>query len=93
MFTLINLIISVILSLLIPIVGWPTALLCSLYNLAVIIPGLAVAVRRLHDTNRSGWWLLISIIPIVDLILLVFLVQASQPGPNAYAAQPRAVTE
>ncbi|MBE0477173.1 MAG: DUF805 domain-containing protein [Coriobacteriia bacterium] len=61
-----------------------------LYSLAIFIPALAVAVRRLHDTGRSGWWVLISLVPLVGIIvLLVFLVQQGQPGANAYGADPR----
>ena len=60
-------------------------LLSGLYSLATLIPSLAVAVRRLHDTNRSGWWLLISLVPIIGaIVLLVFMVQESQPGNNQY---------
>jgi len=56
-----------------------------LYLLAVIIPGLAAAVRRLHDTGKSGWFVLIALIPIVGaIILIVFLAQAGNPGPNDY---------
>ena len=54
-------------------------------SLALIIPGLAVAVRRLHDTDRSGWWLLIVLVPLVGwIILIVFLATDSTPGPNDY---------
>ncbi len=50
----------------------------------------AVTVRRLHDTGRSGSWVLISLIPLVGLIiLLVFLVQDSQPGPNRFGPRPK----
>jgi uncharacterized membrane protein YhaH (DUF805 family) len=59
-----------------------------LYSLALIIPGLAVAFRRLHDTGKSGWFLLIGLIPIVGwIILIVFYVQPSD-GPNDYGAGP-----
>lgn len=52
--------------------------------LALIVPGLAVAVRRLHDTGRSGWWWFIGLVPFVGgIILLVFMVLPSQ-GPNSY---------
>jgi uncharacterized membrane protein YhaH (DUF805 family) len=56
-------------------------------NLALLVPSLAVGARRLHDTSRSGWWLLIGLIPLVGWIfLLVFFVQDSHPanehGPN-----------
>lgn len=64
--------------------------LTILYIMGTIIPSLAVEVRRLHDTNRSGWWILISFIPIVGgIILFVFLVQDSQPGNNKYGPNPK----
>jgi len=63
-----------------------------IYDLAVIIPGLAVAVRRLHDIGRSGWWLLIGFVPFVGgIILLVFAVMDSQPGDNEYGPNPKAM--
>jgi len=67
-----------------------TAILANLYLLAVLLPTLAVAVRRLHDTNRSGWWLLVSFIPLVGaIVLLIFLVSDSQPGDNRYGPNPK----
>jgi uncharacterized membrane protein YhaH (DUF805 family) len=63
----------------------------GLYALAVLIPSIAVGVRRLHDTNRSGWWLLISLIPCLGfIVLLVFMVQDSQAGDNQYGPNPKA---
>jgi|1185.fasta_scaffold557531_1 uncharacterized membrane protein YhaH (DUF805 family) len=57
--------------------------------LALLVPSLAVGVRRLHDTGRSGWWLLIGLIPIVGwIVLLVFFLQESQPD-NQYGANPK----
>lgn len=55
------------------------------YALALLIPSIAVGIRRLHDTNRSGWWLLISLVPCVGLIVLI-LVFATQGDtrPNRY---------
>ena len=51
------------------------------FYLAVMLPSVAVAARRLHDTNRSGWWQLLSLIPVVGIIVLVvFLVQESKPA-------------
>lgn len=65
-------------------------LLSGLYSLGVLIPGLAVAVRRLHDTGRSGWWILIGIIPVIGvLVLLFFFVQDSDEGSNEYGANPK----
>lgn len=61
----------------------------GLFGLATIVPTLAVAVRRLHDTGRSGWWLLISFLPVVGgLILFVFYVLPSTQGNNEYGPQP-----
>lgn len=89
MFFLCNLIIAFALGLIERIAGIATesnqSLLVILYGLAVLLPGLAVGVRRLHDTGRSGWWLLIALVPIIGtIVLLVFLVQDSQPGDNQY---------
>ena len=63
----------------------------TIIGLAIILPSLAVAVRRLHDTSRSGWWLLIGLIPVVGtIILIVFWVQDSH-GDNQYGPSPKAV--
>ena len=67
-------------------------LLASLYQLAILIPGYAVQVRRLHDTNRSGWWSLIGVVPLIgSIVLLVFTVEDSQPEENRYGPNPKAV--
>jgi len=67
--------------------------LSTIYSLAVIIPGIAVSIRRLHDTSRSGWWLLISFIPIIGgIVLLVFMVQDSKPGENEFGPNPKELT-
>jgi uncharacterized membrane protein YhaH (DUF805 family) len=59
-------------------------------NLVLLVPSLAVAVRRLHDTDRSGWWILIALIPLIGVIvLLVFLVQAGTPYQNRYGPSPK----
>ena len=65
-------------------------LLGGLYSLAVFIPGFAVSVRRLHDTGKSGWWLLIPLVPLVGVIVfLVFTVKDSEPGENQYGPNPK----
>ena len=65
----------------------------GLYSLAVMIPSMAVSFRRLHDTNRSGWWVLIALVPIIGgIVLLVFMVQDSQPNENQYGSNPKAAT-
>jgi len=69
-------------------------LLGSIYTLAVLIPGIAVSVRRLHDTDRSVWWLLINAIPLIGVIVfLVFTAQAGTPGDNQYGSTPKGATE
>jgi len=62
----------------------------TIYNVVILIPTIAVSVRRLHDTNRKGWWVLLGLIPIIGtIILLVYLVQDSDPGENRYGRCPR----
>ena len=59
------------------------------HGLGTLLPSLAVTARRLHDTGRSGWWMLISLIPFVGWIpLLIFLVLPSDGGPNEYGRGP-----
>jgi uncharacterized membrane protein YhaH (DUF805 family) len=69
--------------------GSGTGLVGAIASLALLLPGIGVGIRRLHDTGRSGWWLLIGLIPIVGaIVLLVFFVQDSQPD-NQYGANPK----
>lgn len=66
-------------------------ILYALYALAVLLPSLAVAVRRLHDTDRSGWWLLLGVIPLIGgIVLLVFMCLEGTQGNNKYGANPKA---
>ena len=68
--------------------GGPISLVVSL---GLLLPGLAMAVRRLHDTDRSGWWLLIGLIPLIGLIvLIVWYVTEGTKGPNRFGADPKA---
>lgn len=67
--------------------------LLGLYTLAVTIPGWAATVRRLHDTNRSGWWILVSLVPFIGgIVLLVFLMQESHALENQYGPIPQIAT-
>jgi uncharacterized membrane protein YhaH (DUF805 family) len=62
----------------------------SLYSLAVLIPGIAVLVRRLHDIDRSGWWVLIGLVPFVGgIVLLVLAALDSTPGENRFGPNPK----
>jgi len=64
--------------------------LSGIFGLVSIIPSLSIAVRRLHDTGRSGWWLLLSLIPLIGaIVILIFLVMDSE-GDNQYGANPKA---
>lgn len=95
-FVLFNIIISIALGVIDGITGTFSqeagmGLLGTIYTLAVLIPGLAVSVRRLHDTERSGWWLLIALVPLVGaIVLLVFMVQDSKTEQNQYGENPKA---
>ena len=65
-------------------------ILYGLWGLAILIPAFAVAVRRLHDTDRSGWNILWGLVPIVGgLILLYFYVTDGTPGPNRFGPDPK----
>ena len=68
-------------------------LLSGIYTLAILIPTIAVGIRRLHDTNRSGWWILIGLIPIIGFIILIVLfVIDSDQGENQYGSNPKGST-
>lgn len=59
------------------------------YTLVTILPSLAVAARRLHDIDRTGWWILIALIPLVGIIILIiWWCKPSQPGPNRFGLNP-----
>lgn len=74
--------------------GLPYGLFYFLYALVILIPGLAVSVRRLHDVGKSGWMILISLIPIVGGIwLLVLMLTDSNPGDNEYGVNPKTVAD
>ena len=61
----------------------------TLYLFGTLIPGLAVTARRLHDTDRSGWWQLLNFVPFGGIVLLVFCVQDSTFGRNNYGPNPK----
>jgi uncharacterized membrane protein YhaH (DUF805 family) len=88
MFALISFIVSLVLGIIDYLMR--TNVLGVLYTLAILIPSLAVHVRRLHDTNRSAWWLLIGLIPLIGaIVLLVFTLMDSDPGDNDYGPNPK----
>ncbi|CEJ71770.1 Inner membrane protein YhaI [Chryseobacterium oranimense G311] len=68
----------------------PYGFIYLIYGLATFIPGLAVMVRRLHDVDKSGWWFLISFIPIIGTIwIIVLLATDGTPGTNQYGVNPK----
>lgn len=101
MYALINIIIYVVVMGIMAVVGGfnPDSSLAitlmaiyGIYALAIFIPSLAVMVRRLHDTGRSGWWWFISLVPFIgNIVLIVFWVQDSDPGTNEYGENPKGV--
>ncbi len=63
----------------------------GVFALGTLLPSMAVAVRRLHDTDRSGWWLLLGVIPLVGaVVLLYFTIQEGDSGSNTFGADPKA---
>ena len=100
MFVLINVVISVVLSIVEQTAGLtsePDALgnaqgfLTPIYSLIVLIPSMAVTVRRLHDVGKSGWWILIALTCIGVIPLLIWYISEGTPGDNQYGPNPREI--
>ncbi|MFQ1875362.1 DUF805 domain-containing protein [Aeromonas veronii] len=105
MFVLCNVIVMLLLGMVDKLIGGDKEFISGIYSLAVLLPSLAVAVRRLHDTDRSGWWLLLVLVPIIGilvptigtlvpiigtLVLIYFMVCNGQQGPNRFGDDPKA---
>lgn len=91
MFVLCNIIVMLLLGMVDKLIGGDNELISSIYSLAVLLPSLAVAARRLHDTDRSAWWLLLGLIPVIGtLVLIYFMVCNGQQGPNRFGDDPKA---
>ncbi|TRW50380.1 DUF805 domain-containing protein [Aliidiomarina halalkaliphila] len=93
-FILINMIIAFILGFIDGFSGtfneqFGLGLLSGIYMLVILIPSIAVAIRRLHDTGRSGWWMLILFVPLIGgLVFLVFMLLPSEAGENKWGPNP-----
>ncbi|MGW3321295.1 DUF805 domain-containing protein [Streptomyces virginiae] len=90
MFFLFNIAAAIILMILDGVLGtYP--LLYGIYVAAVFLPNLGVTIRRLHDTGKSGWWVLIGFVPFVGFIwMIVLLATAGQQQQNQYGPDPKA---
>jgi uncharacterized membrane protein YhaH (DUF805 family) len=93
LFVLVSVIISIILSVIdglvtSNIIGIPA--LGLIFDLAIFLPSLGIAVRRLHDIGKSGWWVLISLIPLIGIIWFIILAATdSEKGSNKYGENPK----
>jgi len=88
MFVLFNFLIAMAIAIVEGFLG--TFFMYPLFVLVMLVPSISIATRRLHDTGRSGWWQLISFVPLIGIIvLLVFLVQDSKED-NEYGPNPKA---
>jgi uncharacterized membrane protein YhaH (DUF805 family) len=94
-FVLFVVIISIALSLIDSLIGAydrssGAGLLSTIFSLAILIPSIAMSIRRLHDIHRTGWWVLISLVPLIGwIVLLVFHVQDGTPGTNRFGPNPK----
>lgn len=93
MFTLVNFILICVLGLIDKMLGWERAggegILTTIYGLLVFLPGWAVLFRRLHDTDRSAWWLLLVLIPVLGwIIIVIFNCQRGTVGENRFGPDP-----
>jgi uncharacterized membrane protein YhaH (DUF805 family) len=97
-FVLFNIIVSIVLGAIDGLLGtlgsgMGAGLLSGIYGLAILIPSLAVTVRRLHDIDRTGWWILIALVPLIGtIVLLVFALLEGTPGTNRHGPNPKETT-
>lgn len=91
-FTLLNILVAGLGSGLTVATDGKLSFVSAIWSLAVLIPGLAVTVRRLHDVGKSGWYMFMALIPLVGgIILLVAEATDSQPGYNQYGPNPKGI--
>lgn len=90
MFVLFNIIISFVIGFVAGLIlGDAASIVTSIYSLAILLPSLAISIRRMHDIGKSGWWILVSLIPIVGCIWYIVLAcKPSQEGSNQYGDMP-----
>ncbi len=87
-FALVNFIVAIVFSVLGMVAGF-FMYIYWIYSLAVLVPSIAVGVRRLHDIGKSGWFYLLAFIPLVNIYLLVLFCTEGTPGPNEFGPDPK----
>ncbi|MDF2838334.1 MAG: yhaI [Evtepia sp.] len=90
MFLLVNFLIGIVFSILYAI-SEMFYILWGIYCLAILVPSLAVGVRRLHDIDKNGLWILLSFIPIANIVLLVLYCMDGTPGENRFGPNPKEI--
>jgi uncharacterized membrane protein YhaH (DUF805 family) len=89
-FALFNVLVQLVAAALDAVIFNYATIFSALATLGLLLPGIAVAARRLHDTGRSAWWLLIGFVPVIGFIALIyFYIQRGDAGPNQYGPDPR----
>jgi uncharacterized membrane protein YhaH (DUF805 family) len=89
-FWLFNILAQAVAGLLDTMIFWDIRPIGGLVGLVLLLPNLAMGARRLHDTDHSGWWLLLAFLPVIgSLILLFWFVSRGNDGPNRFGADPR----
>lgn len=92
MFFLFYMILAMVFSFVDIVLGLP-AIFLNIFIIVMLVPTIAICVRRLHDTGRSGWWYLINFVPVIGFIVwLVFTVQAGETQDNRFGPDPKAAT-
>jgi len=88
-FVLANILIGIVFNVLVAIASF-FFILYVIFELAILVPNIAIGIRRLHDTGKSGWWLLIALVPFVGaIVLIVFMATDSTPGTNQWGSSPK----
>ena len=94
-FTLVNVLVNLVMGIIDRVIGSVMQMdnfgfFSVISALFIMIPSIAVTVRRLHDSGRTGWWALIAFVPVIGiLVLLYFLIQDSEEGSNQYGVSPK----
>lgn len=91
-FALFNFIVYAIIATIFNPNGSTYSIITGIYGLVVLLPSIGLSIRRMHDIGRSGWWILINLVPVVGwIVFIVFACQPSQPQENQYGPVPNMV--